>query len=377
MSIATTASLLDHFVTLPDPRVEYLCEHKLLDIIAIAVCGVICGVDDWVEIASYGRSKAAWLRTFLELPHGIPSHDTFRRVFAMLDGEQFRQCFVQWVRAIQRRIAGEVVAIDGKTLRRSHDQTAGLGALHVVSAWATANALVLGQIKVEDKSNEIAAIPLLLRMLHLHGCIVTLDAMGCQKLIAEAIRAQEADYVLAVKENQPHLYAKVLELFQELEASHGAHTCYDAVEQVGKNHGRIETRRYWAVDDPDHLLYLHSEGWPALHSVIKVEALRQVGDTTSREVRYYISSLPGDARRAAHAIRAHWGIENSLHWVLDIAFREDEKRLRSRGGAELFAILRHIALNLLKQETSAKIGVHGKRLKAAWDDQYLLKILTV
>lgn len=377
MSTPTTASLLDHFATMPDPRVEYLCEHKLLDIITIAICGVICGADDWVEIAAYGQSKAAWLGTFLELPHGIPSHDTFRRVFAMLDGGQFRQCFIQWVSAIQRRITGEVVAIDGKTLRRSHDQTAGLGTLHVVSAWATDNALVLGQIKVDDKSNEITAIPSLLRLLYLQGCIVTLDAMGCQKLIAAAIRAQGADYVLAVKENQPHLYAKLLELFQDLEDRHGAHTHYDGVEQVEKNHGRIETRRYWAVDDPDHLLYLQNENWPDLHSVAKVETLRQVGDAASREVRYYISSLPGEARRVAHAIRAHWGIENSLHWVLDIAFREDEKRLRSREGAELFAILRHIALNLLKQEASAKIGVHGKRLKAAWDDQYLLKVLTV
>lgn len=371
--------ILEAFKDLEDPRVDFLCDHKLLDIIVLAICAVICGANHWTEVEAYGQEKQTWLRTFLELPNGIPSHDTIGSLFARLDPEQFRAGFLNWVQAVTELTEHQVIAIDGKTLRRSHDGALGTKAIHMVSAWATCNHVVLGQIKVDDKSNEIIAIPALLEMLDLKGCLVTIDAMGCQKKIAQQIIDQGADYLLAVKDNQPTLHAKIQEMFADAEDTGYAHTSYDQHEKTEKNHGRIETRRCWIIDDPDYLFYLQgpddAQGWPSLRSIIKVEAVRRLGEQVSREVRYYISSQADRASIMNAAIRAHWSIENGLHWVLDISFREDESRVRKGHGAELLAIVRHMALNLLKQEHSVKGGIQAKRLRAAWSNRYLLRVL--
>lgn len=375
MPTPPTASILAHFQDLEDPRISPATRHQLLDIVAIAICAVICGADTWVEVEAFGRAKAAWLRTFLALPHGIPSHDTFGRVFAALDPAQFERGFRSWVAAIAAATSG-AVAIAGKTLRRSHDATHGKEALVLVSAWAEANRLVLGQVAVDPGSNEIPAIPALVQQLALAGCTVTVDAIGCQTAIATQIARQGADYVLALKENQPTLWAGVATVFREGRISGFAPGTHQARRTVEKNHGRIEVREVWTVEDAALIAYLDPQGaWPNLRSVAMVVAERRMGNEASRETRYYLSSLPGDATLVGAAVRGHWGIENRLHWVLDIAFREDESRVRQGHADQNFALLRRLALNLLRQETTAKMGTKAKRLKAGWDDHYLLKLL--
>jgi predicted transposase YbfD/YdcC len=368
-------SITSYFCSLEDPRSDHTRRHQLIDIITIAVCGVICGADSWVDIELFGKSKEGWLKGFLELPNGIPSHDTFGRVFAHLDAQQFWDCFLEWVQAVSALTRGQVIAIDGKTLRRSHDRSLGKAAIHMVSAWAAENRLVLGQTKVAEKSNEITAIPELLALLDIAGCIVTIDAMGCQKGIARVIIEESGDYVLALKENQGQLYQEVQELFKDegLVAAEG-----DFHETVNKGHGRLEHRRCWTIADQECLSYLNPGGkWLGLQSVAKVTGERRVGEEVSTESRYYISSLPGDAKQLLWAVREHWGIENCVHWVLDIAFREDESRVRKGHGQQNLATMRHMALNLLRRETTSKGGVKAKRLRAGWDESYLLKVLSL
>ena len=372
-----SGSLKAHFSQVPDPRIERTKQHLLIDIITIAVCAAIAGADDWIAVAAFGRAKQSWFKGWLALPNGIPSHDTFRRVFLLLDPEAFEHAFRSWVQALSRVEALQVVGVDGKTVRRSHDGQLGKNAIHMVSAWATGNRLVLGQIKVDDKSNEITAIPELLQRMALQGCIVTIDALGCQTAIADTIVVRGGDYVLAVKGNQDGLYREVQDLFADAESLGFKQVLHDQCKQTDKGHGRLEIRRCWTLADPDYLTCIKRQAeWPNLRTLIKVQAERRTSAGTTVETRYFISSLPNDAHLALRAVRGHWNIENQLHWVLDISFREDDCRLRKGHGAENFAVLRHIALNLLRQETSETMGVKNRRLRAAWDEDYLLKVLS-
>jgi predicted transposase YbfD/YdcC len=369
----TTISI--YFGDLPDPRVDRCKHHKLLDIVTIAICAVISNADGWTYIEAYGRAKETWLRQFLELPAGIPSHDTFARVFAKLDPIVFQRCFVRWVDAIRDKLPGDIVAIDGKTSRRTRDATIDLSPLHIVSAWSTHNQLVLGQVRVNEKSNEITAIPILLDMLDVHGCLVTIDALGCQTAIADQIVAQEADYVLACKGNQERLHTDVEELFITLLSAEQPSGVLDYVKMTNEGHGRREIREVWTTGQLDAIR--DRERWTKLQSVACVRSERtSVGETTI-ETRVYLSSAVSDAKRLANAIRSHWGIENQVHWVLDVVFADDDSRVRIDHSAHNLAIIRHIVLNMLRQESSLKTSLRQKRLRAGWDDTYVLKVLQV
>ena len=369
------STITEHFSELEDPREENR-RHLLLDIVVIAICAAICGADSWTDMELFGEAKEQWFRSFLELPHGIPSHDTFGRVFARLNAEQFQRGFREWIAAVEERTQGQVVALDGKQLRRSHDKTLGKKAIYMVSAWASENGLVLGQRKVDDQSNEITAIPQLLDVLEVSGCIVTTDAIGCQTAIAEKVIENGADYVLVVKKNQKLLFKTLRELFNDAQELHWVDCDYH--KAVNKGHGRIEVRECWTTSDPEYLKYIGLlADWKGLQSIAMIQSVRRVGEKKSVKRRYFISSLESSAQRLLHAARTYWEIENKLHWVLDLAFREDECRVRKGNGAQNLAVLRHIALNLLRRESMSKRSIRAKRLKAGWDHDYLLKVLMV
>lgn len=372
MPARSNCTITTHFAELPDPRIDRAKRHSLLDILTIALCAVICGADSWVEVERFGHAKLPWLRTFLTLPNGIPSHDTFGRVFAALDPTAFERCFLNWVQSLVAVTTDGVIAIDGKTARRSHDRPAGREALHLVSAWASEARLVLGQVATDTKSNELTAIPALLEALHLSGALVTIDAMGCHTEIAGRIIDRGGDYVLALKENQPTLHELVADHFATADP-----TLVRTHRTVEKDHGRLEVRTCRVTDDPAVRTWLAPDGtWPGLGSVVAVTGERRIGESVSVETRYYLSSLGAETERIGQAVRWHWGIENGLHWVLDLAFREDESRVRTGHAAENLAVLRHIALNLLRYEPTAKVGIKAKRLMCGWDETYLAKVLT-
>ena len=371
---AAIIPLKEHFSSLDDPRAQHSIEHLLIDIVLVTICAVICGADTWVEIENYGIAKQEWLETFLELPNGIPSHDTFERLFARLRPEQLQQCFLNWVQAVFNLTDGQLINLDGKTLRGSYDRGGKQGMIHMVSAWASENRLVLGQRKVNEKSNEITAIPELLKVLNLDGAVVTIDAMGCQTEIAAQVVAQQGDYVLALKGNQGNLHQDVQQLFNHAHSQNFRGIEHDFYETQEQGHGREELRRYWMMGNTEYLI--GAKNWANLTTIGCVESQRKVGDKITSEKRYYLLSLPLDATCFARALRGHWGIENQLHWVLDVGFREDQSRVTQGYGAENLAVIRHLAVNLLSQEKSAKGGIRARRLKAGWNDQYLTKILS-
>jgi predicted transposase YbfD/YdcC len=377
MPQATSVSLRHCFADLKDFRREHCRLHTLWDIIALTICAVVAGADSWVDVEQYGHDKLPWLQTFLGLANGIPAHDTFGRVFARLDPAAFRRGFLNWVGALVEATDGRLVAIDGKTLRRSFDTAAGKGALHLISAWASENHLILGQQAVGSKSNEITAIPELLRLLDLSGAIVTIDAIGCQKAIAGQIHRAGGDYVLALKENQGTLYEDVQQLFIDGLDNNFAGVEYHSCHTTDEAHGRVEARHYHVVRVPEELAQRHP-GWEGLRTLGMVLSERQVGaEEPTLETRFFISSLPPKVKTLARAVRGHWGIENSLHWVLDVSFREDESRLRKDHGPENLALVRRLAASLLLKETTARGGVASKRKHAGWNNDYLLGVLGV
>jgi|WetSurSiteA1Bulk_404760.scaffolds.fasta_scaffold44007_1 predicted transposase YbfD/YdcC len=377
-------SMVGHFETLADPRVDRTKDHALIDVLVIAVCTLLCGGEGFNDMEDFGKAKAEWFRTFLKLTNGIPSHDTFNRVLAALDPKEFLECFLRWTQSLRQAVDREIVAVDGKALRRALNKKENLK--YVVSAWAESNNLVLGQLKVTDKSNEISAVPELLRVLELSGCIVTLDAMGCQKKIAREIIEADADYVLALKGNQETVHEEVKSFLDATIAqtqatrAPGAQLATAAahlaqVKKVEKDHGRIEIRHYYQSDRLGWFADLKK--WEGLKSVGVVESTREVNGEQTVERRYYLSSLALDVELFARAVRSHWGVENKVHWVMDVCFNEDQSRARTGYAAENLATLRRLALNMLKRDTTKKRGIKGKQLNAGWDHAYLLKLLAI
>lgn len=374
-------SLIEHFQDLPDPRVDRTKDHDLIDILVIAVCTLLCAGESFNDMEDFGHAKHDWFKTFLRLRSGIPSHDTFNRVFAALDPKAFLDCFLRWTQSLRTAVGQEIVALDGKALRRALNDDQSVK--YVVSAWAEDNGLVLGQLKVADKSNEITALPELLRVLELGGCIVTVDAMGTQKKIAREIIEADADYVLALKGNHETVHEEVKGFLDQTVAERAAQprrpskaaATLAVLESVEKDHGRIETRRYYQSDQLGW--FADRAQWEGLKSMGMVEAIREVGTQRTVERRYYLSSLTPGVETFARAVRSHWGIENKLHWVLDVQMREDQSRARAGYAAENLATLRRLALNLLRRENTKRRGIRGKQLNASWNHAYLLRLLGV
>lgn len=368
-------SLMEHLAQVPDPRMARTRRHELMDILAIALCAVIGGADHWTEVVEFAQARQGWFATFLRLPGGIPSHDTFARVFRLINPQTLEQICQQWLQSVAGRVKG-VVAIDGKSVRGARD---GKGhPLHIVSAWSSQSSMLLGQVRTAQKSNEIAAIPELLKLLSIQGCIVTIDAMGCQKAIAGDIIAAQADYVLGLKANHRHIYLQMVSWFDKSLAEDFAKQAHDhhLEPAVASGHGRIEQREHWVVQVPKHMKRA-AGAWPGLKTVAMVRRTRQVGDKTSVEDSYYLSSLPlaAGAPALARAVRSHWAVENELHWCLDVGFREDECQVRKDHAPANLACLRRLALTQLKQESGKKLGIQGKRRRAGWDTNYLETVL--
>jgi predicted transposase YbfD/YdcC len=373
MTSGKESGIGDFFSDVIDPRQEWKIHHSLKDILTITICAVISGADSWEEIENYGKCKVAWLKTFLLLQNGIPSADTFGRVLSLINPREFEKCFLEWVKSVTEITAGNIISIDGKTLRRSYDKKSDKAAIHMVSAWSSLASCVLGQLKTEEKSNEITAIPELLKVLDLHGCIVTIDAMGTQKIIARQIIGGGGEYLLAVKGNQPSLHEEITGFFKDAAENDFNGIEHSFFEEKNKGHGRIEHRKYWTVENIEWMKC--KDEWKGLKMIGMTESERTVDGKTSTEQRFFIGSIEGEAKTFAGACRKHWGIENSLHWCLDIAFREDECRIRKGFASENLAIVRHIALNLLKKEKTNRKGIKAKRLLSGWDNDYLLKVL--
>lgn len=375
MKLKPKTTISEHFSELKDPRIDRKKLHKLIDIITITLCAVIAGAETWSDIELFGQCKYDWFKSFLELPNGIPSHDTFNRVFTLLDPQQLEKCFEDWVKSIKKLLSEEQIAIDGKTLRHSYDHNSEQKAIVIVSAWARQSGLVLAQRKVSKKSTEITAVPELLKVLELSGAIVTLDAMGCQTKIVNQIVNQKADYIITLKKNQGGLYKRVDELFELALSQSKIDLDLSNYSVFESGHGRTEKRYYHVLNNISKIVDAKQK-WSNLNSVVRVEYLRQLKNGKSKlESRYFITSLSIEAEKLADYIRGHWAIENQLHWVLDVDFNEDDSRIRKDHAPENLAVVRHIALNILKQDKSSKCSLKGKRSKAGWDDDYLLQLL--
>lgn len=360
-----------YFSDIEDPRINRKKLHSLSDILILTVCAMLSGADGYEAIEEFGCDKKSWLKTFLPLKNGIPSHDCIRYVLMKLPPKQLQSAFIAWVNAIKEKIP-EVVAVDGKTSRGSQKKAQGLAGLHMVSAWGASNQLVLGQEVTEEKSNEITAIPALLKCLELKGCIVTIDAMGCQLDITEQIIEQEADYVIGLKGNQGLLHKDVKEYFKTAQDTQFKDIAHGYYEEVDKKHGRHETRKYWIVNAPSTLHRV--DKWKKLQTIGMVERKSTIGNKTTIDIRYFIASIQADAKVFAKAVRGHWGVENKLHWRLDVTFREDDCRIRTGNAPACMSTIRHICLNLFQKEVS-KLSIKKKKLKAAWNDDFRYKVL--
>lgn len=367
-----TASLTDHFASIRDPRVERNRLYPLMEIMLLVVCATLSGAEGWEAMEEFGKEKLDWLRTFAPFANGIPSHDRIADVISRLNPKAFQSAFFSWTQAVAEATEGDIVAVDGKTSRGSRDRRRGLQALHMVSAWSNRNRLVLGQEATEEKSNEITAIPKLLELLELKGCIVTIDAMGCQSKIAEQIIDQGGDYVLGLKGNQSTLHEEVEDFFNTARAGEFADVTYDYAEETDKDHGRLEVRRYWITEALGTLS--EPERWTGLRSIGMVERECWIAERHSLERRFFINSIPAQAGRFAEAVRGHWGVENLLHWRLDVVFREDANRIRKGNAPAILTSLRHLCMNLLEREPS-KLGMSKKRRKATWNDDYRAKVV--
>ena len=382
-SLAKT-SLVAHLAQVPDPRVNRTRDHELVDVLVIAVCTLLCAGESFNDMEDFGNAKLDWFKTFLTLENGVPSHDTFNRVFAALDPKHFLDCFLRWTQSMRTAVSQEIVALDGKALRRAMDKDENVK--YVVSAWAESNGIVLGQLKVNDKSNEITAVPELLRVLELSDCIVTTDAMGCQTKIAKEIIEADADYVLALKGNHEKAHEEIKTFLDDTVAQAqqkrpaGAQVpkaveTLASLETVDKDHGRYEIRRFYQSQELSW--FADKDKWEGLKSVGMVESIREINGKSSIERRYFLSSLAVDVATFARAVRSHWGVENKVHWIMDVCFREDQSRARTGYAAENLATLRRLALNLLKQEKTKKRGIRGKQLNASWNHAYLLRLLGI
>lgn len=367
-----TACLIDHFSTLNDPRIDRNKSHALIDILVLTISAMVSGADGWEAIEDFGKEKIDWLRQYVPLKNGVPSHDCIAYVLSRLSPKKFRECFMSWTAAVREQTGGEVIAIDGKTAKGSRDRKNKRTPLHMVSAWACTNRLVLGQEATNEKSNEITAIPKLLELLALKGCIVTIDAMGCQRDIAAQIIGQEGDYVLGLKGNQGNLHEAVEDFFTTADQQQFAGVSHDYKEEVDKDHGRLERRRYWITEDlrtvPD------TQNWKGLRSIGMVERTCWQGESQTIERRYFINSISAQAKRFAHAVRGHWGVENPLHWRLDVVLGDDASRIRKGNGPAIMTSIRHLCMNLFEQESSS-VSLAKKYRKAAWNDNYRAKVI--